>query len=147
MASAERTIIGWREWVTLPQLDVDAIKAKIDTGARTSALHAFNLSHFRKQNADWVRFDIHPLQRNTQLTIHAKCPLIAVRKVRSSNGQVTERPVILTEVQILNHRIPIELTLVNRDAMGFRMLLGRTAIRRRFAVDPSRSFLTGSRKS
>jgi len=146
MAKKTISVIGWREWVGLPDLAVNAIKAKIDTGARSSALHAFNVKTIRKQGADWVSFDIHPLQRNAKLTIHIEYPMTTMRKVKSSSGHETFRPVIATDLLIMDRRIPIELTLVNRDTMGFRMLLGRTAIRRKFLVNPSKSFLAGATK-
>ncbi|MDX1564543.1 MAG: RimK/LysX family protein [Phycisphaeraceae bacterium] len=139
-----KPIIGWREWVLLPELCGEKIKAKIDTGARTSALHAFDLAY--SEDRQTVRFNIHPLQRDTSQTIEAEGRVVDERPVRSSGGHVTVRPVILTELQWLDHRFKIELTLVNRDHMGFRMLLGRQAIRDHFCVDPGRSFLGGRKK-
>ncbi|HWL09874.1 MAG TPA: ATP-dependent zinc protease [Planctomicrobium sp.] len=137
--------IGWREWVGLPDLGIESIKAKIDTGALTSSLHAFDVERFRKNRTDFVRFQVHPLQKNTEITISAVAPLIDVRPVRSSNGHVTERPVICTQVQLFEEVWTIELTLANRDQMGFRMLLGREALRRRFLVDAGTSFRDTSR--
>jgi hypothetical protein len=136
--------IGWREWVGLPQVGVVAIKAKVDTGARTSAMHAFDIEFFRKQGAPWARFVIHPLQRDTRTTVRATAPLVDERWVRSSSGQNELRPVIGTDVRIGDDVWPIEITLTNRDSMGFRMLLGRHAVRGRYLINPARSFLLGT---
>lgn len=140
---AQNQIIGWREWLELPDLRLPAIKAKIDTGARSSALHAFDVHLSRRDGIDVVRFKVHPIQRNSVVTVEASSPLVDERAVRSSSGHATLRPVIRTAVQLLGQRWPIELTLTNRDEMGFRMLLGRSSVRRRFLVDPGRSFLAG----
>lgn len=142
MTSQENSLIriGWREWIGLPDLGIESIKAKIDTGARTSSLHAFDVERFRKNGADFVRFRVHPLQKNTEFAVSAVAPLIDVRLVRSSNGHVSERPVISTSVQLFDEAWTIQLTLANRDQMGFRMLLGREALRRRFLVDAGTSF-------
>lgn len=140
---SERPVVGWREWVELPELGVDRIKAKIDTGARTSSLHAFGLERFRRDGREMVRFEAHPLQRDTSVRIPVEAELVDRRSVRSSTGTETVRPVIETDVTLLGQRWPIELSLIRRDLMGFRMLLGRQAIRGRFVVDPGRSFLGG----
>jgi hypothetical protein len=139
-------VIGWREWVSLPALGVDVIKAKIDTGATTSALHAFEIERFRRKRMDYVRFQIHPKQLNSQFVVQAEAPLIEMRLVRSSNGYESERPVISTLLQIFDEIWEIELTLANRDQMGFRMLLGRQALRRRFLVDAGSSYYDKARK-
>ncbi|WP_437194533.1 ATP-dependent zinc protease family protein [Planctomicrobium sp. SH527] len=139
-------VIGWREWVSLPALGVDAIKAKIDTGATTSSLHAFEIERFRRKRMDYVRFRIHPKQLNNQLVVAAEAPLIEMRTVRSSNGHESERPVIRTLLQIFEEIWEIELTLANRDQMGFRMLLGRQALRERFLVDAGNSYYDEARK-
>jgi hypothetical protein len=133
--------MGWREWLALPELGIPQIKAKVDTGARTSALHAFHIEYFEEGKVPMVRFQVHPLQRNTGQTITATAPVLDKRQVRNSGGHVQERPVIKTLVAIGEHQWPIELTLTNRDVMGFRMLLGREAVRRRFLVDPGGSYL------
>lgn len=138
-------VIGWREWVALPDLGVSAIKAKIDTGARTSALHVFDLETFQLAGRTWVRFQVHPWQRSTDGTVVAEAELFERRTVRSSTGHTTRRPVILTTVEWMGRRWPLEINLANRDMMGFRMLLGRQALRRRLLVDPSRSFVGGHR--
>jgi len=135
-----REVIGWREWVGLPEFGIDVVKAKIDTGARTSALHAFRLSTFTRDGQDWARFEIHPHQRTALDAITVEAPVVDMRRVRSSNGEIQDRPVIRTDIVIQGHRWPIEITLTSRDEMGFRILIGRAAIRRRFVVDPARSF-------
>ncbi|WDI40735.1 ATP-dependent zinc protease family protein [Bremerella sp. P1] len=136
-------IIGWREWVQLPELGIAKIKAKIDTGARSSSLHAYDLKYEERDGKQWVRFKVHPRQRNTTEQVVAESPVLEFRKVRSSNGQVTKRPVILTKVELLGELFEIEITLANRDSMGFRMLLGREAYRGRMLVDSGASYLSG----
>ncbi|MEN6494580.1 MAG: RimK/LysX family protein [Thermoguttaceae bacterium] len=138
--------IGWREWISLPGLGIPAIKAKVDTGACSSSVHAFDVSVVEDHGRPIVRFKLHPYQRDFHRTITAEAVLIEFRRVRSSGGHETLRPVVLTEVELLGQRWSIELTLASRDTMGFRMLLGRQAVRHRFVVDPGRSFLGGRRK-
>jgi hypothetical protein len=140
-------VIGWREWVALPELGIRRIKAKIDTGARSSSLHAFDVRIFYRHAKPLVRFSVHPFQRNTRKTVTAEAEVLEFRKVRTSGGEETLRPVILTDVKVLGQQWKIELTLANRDTMGFRMLLGRQAVRERFLVHPGRSFLSGDGKS
>ena len=135
--------IGWREWLALPDLGVGAVKAKVDTGARTSALHAFDVETFERGGEKWVRFAVHPVQRDTETTVEAEAPLADVRWVRSSDGRRSRRPVIRTRIRLAGVCWTAEITLVRRDLMGFRMLLGRQALRRRFVIDPGRSFLAG----
>ncbi|WP_166826326.1 ATP-dependent zinc protease family protein [Thalassoroseus pseudoceratinae] len=135
--------IGWREWVSLPDLGVDFIKAKIDTGARTSSIHAYEIEPFERDGEQYVRFELHPVQRNTKETIRTEAKLLEYRRVTSSNGHQSSRPVIVTNVRLLDQVWPIELTLANRDTMGFRMLLGRESIRDRFLIDAGRSHLGG----
>ena len=134
-------LIGWREWVGLPDLGVQMVKAKIDTGARSSALHAIHIKRFRRRGRDMVKFDVHPLQRNTRGTVPVEAELLDERRVRSSSGHVEVRPVVLIAVKIRGRQWLSEFTLTSRDEMGFRLLLGRSAIRRRFVVDPGRSFV------
>jgi hypothetical protein len=136
-------IIGWREWISFPDLGIRFVKAKIDTGARTSVLHAYDISEFTKGNVKYVKFKVHPIQRNNQITISAQARLIEKRTVRDSGGKITERPVISTKIKIGEDLYDIELTLINRDEMGFRMLLGRMAVKDFFLVDPGRSYLMG----
>lgn len=134
--------LGWREWVELPDLGVRAIKAKLDTGARTSSLHAFRLHRFSRDGVDVVRFEIHPVQRSHAATVRAEANVLGERRVRTSGGQEETRIVIETTLGIGSERWPIELTLTRRDDMGFRMLLGRQAMTGRILVDPSASFLS-----
>lgn len=136
-------MIGWREWLALPDLSVPRIKVKVDTGARTSALHAFDVERFERDGVPWVRFAVHPMQRNTVSVQLGEAPLVEERWVRSSSGKQTRRPVILTTMVLGEYRWQAELTLVRRDMMGFRMLLGRQAVRRRFWVDPGASYRMG----
>lgn len=137
--------IGWREWVSLPQLGVPSIKAKIDTGARTSALHVSHIHRIPGTNR--IEFKIHPLQKHSQPETIATAEMIEERSIKSSNGETSLRPVILTDLKVGDRSFPIELTLVNRDMMGFRMLLGREAIRKRYLVNPGKSFLTNKNKN
>lgn len=138
-------ILGWREWAGLPSLGVDAIKVKLDTGARTSSLHAFGLTRFRRDGSDMVGFEIHPRQRSAEDAIQVEAEVIDERWVRNSGGQRELRPVIQTDVRLGEDQWPIELTLTRRDEMGFRMLLGRQALRGRALVDPGRSYRAGRR--
>lgn len=134
-------VIGWREWLTLPDLEVDAIKAKIDTGARTSAIHAFRIRPFTERGVPWVSFVLRPRQRFRTPEIECRAPVLEERKIRSSNGQQDRRYVIETEAQLGSVSWTIEVSLADRDELGFRMLLGREAIRGRFLVDTERSYL------
>ena len=136
----DKPVLGWREWVALPGLHIERTKAKVDTGARTSALHAFNVRPFRKDGEDWVRFEVHPLQRNEELERTCTCPALDYRWVTNSGGGREKRFVVETLIRLGEEEWPIEVTLTDRDQMGFRMLLGRSAIKNRFVVDPGRSF-------
>ena len=136
-------VIGWREWVGLPDLGIETIKAKVDTGARSSSLHAFDVKRFEREGEAWVRFKVHPVQRKTQPTIEVEARVLELRSVRSSSGKAAMRPVIVTPIVLLGVTWAVELTLANRDEMGFRMLLGREAFRRRFLVDAGRSYYGG----
>ena len=134
-------IIGWREWLTLPDLGIQNIKVKVDSGARTSALHATNIRYLEKLNGEtWVSFIV-TKQLQPRKNIRVRAPLVEQRKVKSSLGHATLRPVIRTTVKIGEDSWPIEITLVNRDPMGFRMLLGRSAVRKRYLIHPAKSFL------
>jgi hypothetical protein len=137
-------VIGWREWLALPDLGIRRIKAKVDTGARSSALHAFDVEEYAEDGKTWVRFGIHPIQRRDDVIIEAVAEVLEHRSVRSSSGRSTVRPVIVTPVQLLGITWPVELTLANRDQMGFRMLLGREAFRQRFLVDAGKSYYGGA---
>jgi hypothetical protein len=138
-------VIGWREWVELPELGIVSIKAKVDTGARTSSLHAYDLEVHGRKGRERVSFSVHPEQRNSEYEIRAEAPLVEWRRVRPSTGRPELRPVVRTRVVILDQSHDVELTLTRRDAMGFRMLLGREALRGRLVVDPGRSYLGGRR--
>lgn len=144
--SAKKKRIGWREWVRLPDLGIARIKAKIDTGARTSALHAFKITPFSKDGAAYVRFIVHPLQRRATPEVACVALVIDHRGVTNSGGRSEQRYVIRTVLRLGKSRWPVELTLTNRDQMGFRMLIGRQALRRRYVIDPSRSFIARRKK-
>jgi hypothetical protein len=134
-------IIGWREMLVLPELGISEIKAKIDTGARSSALHAFHIEKIIKNGKNMVKFQVHPYQRDSHTTITSEAELLEYREITNSGGHTQLRPVIKTIVKLGHQSWPIELTLTNRDVMGFRMLLGRQAVRKKFLVDPGGSFL------
>jgi hypothetical protein len=141
--NAKRPTLGWREWVSLPTLGVEWIKAKVDTGARSSSLHTSDLECFDRDGRRWVRFVVHPWQHSELDAVSAEVPLHDEREVRSSTGESELRPVIRTEVRIGDEVHPIDLTLTDRTDMRFQMLLGREAVRRRFVVDPGHSYRHG----
>jgi hypothetical protein len=143
---ARLPVLGWREWVALPDFGIPRIKAKVDTGARSSSLHAFDIETFDRDGRTFVRFAVHPRQHSAAPTVTVEAEVLDFRTVRSSSGKATRRFVIITHVSLMGHTWPIELTLANRDAMGFRMLLGREAIRGRMLVDPGRSYSGGRPK-
>ena len=143
MAGDERVVIGWREWVALPELGLPAIKVKADTGAKTSALHAFYVERFRRAGKHYVRFGIHPLQRRNDLAVSCAAELIDQRQVSDSGGHRELRYVINTLLRIGEHECPIDITLTNRDTMMFRMLLGRNAMEDQMVVDPGASYVHG----
>lgn len=135
-------VIGWREWIGLPDLGLEEIKVKIDTGARSSALHAFNIKEFKRDGKAMVSFILHPYQRDARTMVHAEAELAGYRRVRNPGGRIESRPCIRTRIKLLGREWLIDLTLTNRDMMGFRMLLGRQAIRGKFLIHAGRSFLT-----
>jgi len=145
--STDRSILGWREWVALPELNIVQIKAKIDTGARSSALHAYTIEPYRKGGQRWVMFAIHPKQRRSDVSIECHAPIKDRRMVSDSGGHKQRRYVIETRLILGESIITSEITLTNRDSMLFRMLIGRTAMNGRFIVDPSASYLQGKPRS
>jgi len=138
-----KILIGWTEWCQFPELKLPAIKAKIDTGARTSALHAFNIEAFKKDDKDWVNFDIHPLQYNDTVVVNCQAPIVDERSVMSSNGSKEHRYVISTPLLLGNEVWEIELSLSNREPLRFRMLLGREALQNHTIIDPNRRYCGG----
>jgi hypothetical protein len=139
------TIVGWREWLRLPDFCETPIKVKVDTGARSSCLHAFNVEVIEENGQPVVYFDIHPIQNSIDKTVRVSSPLIEYRTIRSSSGHAELRPVIRIQARVGETNWPIEITLTNRDQMGFRMLLGRRAMAHRFIVDPAKSFVQSPR--
>lgn len=140
----EKQTIGWKEWLSLPELGIPAIKAKIDTGARTSSLHTYHIEKFSKEGKDFVRFDIHPLQKRTDISVTCESEIIDVRVVKDSGGHEEERIFIRTPVQLNDNKWDIEISLTSRENMLFRMLVGRTAlISSGLKVDPSLHYTVG----
>lgn len=143
MAQRTKQTVGWREWLSLPDLGVKHIKVKVDTGARTSAIHALKIMPFEKNGEEWVRFEVRPDPKVKSLRIPCEAKILDRRNVRSSSGSSELRYVIKTRMRFGGKMWPIELTLTNRSVMGFKMLLGRQGLKGRFIVDPGSSFLLG----
>jgi hypothetical protein len=137
----KRPVIGWREWVQLPELGVFVIKAKVDTGAATSSLHAFRLERFERDGVPFVRFEIHPRQRSKRPSIECEAPIVRDTAVRNPGGRTELRPVIASTLVIAGRPVEAMINLTGRDEMGFRLLLGRRTLRNRFVVDPGKSYL------
>lgn len=135
------TLAGWREWVSLPGIGVPWVKAKLDTGARSSAIHAFDIEEFEKDGDTWVRYSIHPWQKTAVDAVDVESKVHDLRNVRSSSGYAEDRLVVMMDIRLIARTITAEVTLSRRDEMGFRMLVGREALRQGFVVDPGRSYL------
>ncbi len=136
----KKPLIGWREWVELPSLGIKEIKAKIDTGARTSSIHAVDMKFYKRGGSEYVKFKVLPKQKNNKSVVETHARVYEYRNIRSSNGQVSRRPIILSDIILLGQKWQIELALSNRDEMGFRMLLGRQSFKKKFLVDANNSF-------
>ena len=143
MSRRRRKTIGWREWVQLPQFGVNEMKVKVDTGADSSSLHAFNMERFSRDDGEWVRFEIHPRRRSRKPAIVCEALVVKERKVKNSGGRTELRPVIRTSLIVAGREIDAMVNLTTRDEMSFRMLVGRRTIRKHFIVDPGRSYLGG----
>ncbi|MBN1378638.1 MAG: ATP-dependent zinc protease [Gammaproteobacteria bacterium] len=141
----DKITLGWREWVALPEIGISRLKAKVDTGARTSALHAFFVEPLKSRKQ--IRFGIHTVKNSLQDDLVCVADIVDERNVTDSGGHTERRWVIRTPLMVGNLIWPVEITLTNRDIMKFRMLLGRTALKHQFIVDPSRSYLAGEPKS
>ena len=145
-AKKQLSVIGWREWISLPDLGVDKISAKVDTGASTSSLYATHIKVFEQDNKEFAKFRVtygKPGKRKFSIT---EAPLVGFRKIKSSSGETEERPVILTSVCIMGQCWKSEITLTSRQSMQFPMLLGRACIKKRFVVDPSRANLSAKQE-
>lgn len=139
----QTNILGWREWAGLPDLGITWLKAKVDTGARTSALHAFETERFERDGQTWVRFRVRPKQKDDCTVCCCEAPVVEERVVTDSGGHKEKRPVIRTQLRLGDQQLDVEVTLTNRDSMLFRMLIGRTAIKGNFMVSPGQSFVLG----
>lgn len=141
MAKGIARTIGWREWVSMPQLGVTEIKAKVDTGADNSSLHAYNIERFERDGSPFVRFDVHPRQRKSKPVVSAEAAVVNERIVKNPGGRAETRPVIRTTLIIAGIEVEALVNLTTRDEMTFRMLLGRRTVREKFIIDPGRSYL------
>lgn len=146
MPKQPKTMIGWWECVGFPSMKLKDIKAKVDTGARTSALHAEQIEYFHRRGKDMVRYKVYPHQKDRRGSKWVESELMDERAVKSSVGMVTHRPVVWVPITMGGQTFEIELTLINRDLLGFRMLLGRQAMKGRFTIDPQKKNLLGKKK-
>ena len=135
--------IGWQEWVSLPNLNIPALKAKIDTGAKTSSLHAFDIRRCKRKSVDCVKFIVEPIQGNHLVQVPCCAPIIDIRNVMSSNGHMEKRFVISDTLEVGDRSWTIEITLSNRDPLRYRMLLGREALRRQTIIEPAKKLMVG----
>lgn len=138
-----KTIVGSQEWCAFPELNVPAIKARVDSGAKTSSIHAFNIEKFTKNGIQWVSFEVHPLQNNDETLIRCTSEVVDERAVKSSSGYSETRYVISTPIELNDELWNVELTLADRDSMGYRMLLGREAMNGRLLIDPAKKCALG----
>lgn len=145
MEKKQKRAAGWREWVGLPSIGVGSIKAKLDTGARTSALHAFNIETYWSDGELWARFLVRPFQKNDAKEIACNARIEDIRTVSNPGGRRQRRLIVRTDIRLGDATWPIELSLTDRDEMGFRLLIGRTAMHGNLIVDPDRSYLLGKR--
>ncbi len=143
MVENQVTVLGWKEWIALPGLGIPAIKTKIDTGARTSALHTFDIETYSSRDQLMVRFRMHPLRKRKDIEIICEAPVVDQRIVKNSGGHPEERYIIETEAAVGDKKWSIEISLTNRDNMIFRMLLGRSALGKGFIIDPGSKYMTG----
>ncbi len=143
MSEATPVVLGWREWVALPGLGIDAIRAKVDSGARSSSLHVDTLESFERGGREWVRFSLNPGERGSGAVCASEAPVLERRPVTDSGGHTTLRVFVHTDIVLAGSRYTIEINLTNRRGMLFPMLLGRTALAGRFVIDPAASFLLG----
>jgi hypothetical protein len=139
----EPVSIGWRERVSLPDFEVEGIKVKIDSGAQTSSIHAFRPRFSQRDDGEWVSFEIHPRRRSRKDAVRVSAKVLTHRWIRSSNGKRELRPVIMTTMSLGGAVFKAEMTLANRHLMAYRMILGRSAMRGRFMVDPGKSYIFG----
>ena len=143
----QANVLGWREWIDLPDLGLGPVKAKVDTGARTSCLHAFELDPFEREGRTWIRFLVHPVQKDVSLVVPCEAPVCDQRPVTDSGGHTEQRYVICTRLIIGKWEQAVEMTLTGRDDMRFRMLIGRTTLKAGgFIVNPALSYQTGRRR-
>ncbi|NVK73983.1 ATP-dependent zinc protease [Marinomonas sp. CT5] len=140
-----KMIIGSDEWCAFPSLNIPAIKARVDSGAKTSSIHAINIVRFSRDDEHWVRFEVHPLQKNRKVTVNCEAQLIDQRIIKSSSGDKESRPVIRVPLSLGEKTWEVEVTLTNRDSMGYRMLLGREAMKGRVLIDPEGLCLQGDK--